>query len=85
MKRVLLTVAVLGTILLSGCEKEEVVAPSEKVLLKADKGILCRGCGDWDIIDPEGGDGSAQRTATYDAAPDSVAAPVKEIKRRKRK
>lgn len=72
MKKVLLTVAVLGTIFLSGCEKDEVLVPSEKTLLKADKGILCRGCGDWDI---KGADTSSFSTATYDGAPDTVAAP----------
>lgn len=53
MKRLLLTVAVLGTALFSACEKDEQIAPAEKTLIKADKGILCRGCGDWDIIQPD--------------------------------
>ncbi len=72
MKKVLLTVAVLGTIFLSGCEKDESLEPSEKALLKADKGILCRGCGDWDIVQPEG---TALGTTTYDGATDTVSAP----------
>ncbi len=79
MKKVLLTVAVLGTIFLSGCEKDEALVPAEKTLLKADKGILCRGCGDWDIVEPES---TAMRTATYDGATDTVAAPVKPGKRK---
>lgn len=53
MKRLLLTVAVLGTVLFSACEKDAQIAPAEKTLIKADKGILCRGCGDWDIIQPD--------------------------------
>jgi len=53
MKRLLLTVAVLGTALFSACEKDAQIAPAEKTLIKADKGILCRGCGDWDIIQPD--------------------------------
>ncbi|SKB91757.1 hypothetical protein [Daejeonella lutea] len=74
MKKVLLTVAVLGTIFFTGCEKDEALVPAEKTLLKADKGILCRGCGDWDIVDPEA---TSLRTATYDGATDTVAAPAK--------
>lgn len=53
MKKFLLTAAVLGTVLFSACEKDEQIVPTEKTLIKADKGILCRGCGDWDIIQPE--------------------------------
>jgi hypothetical protein len=53
MKRLLFTVAVLGTALFSACEKEAQIVPAEKTLIKADKGILCRGCGDWDIIQPD--------------------------------
>lgn len=53
MKRLLFTVAVLGTALFSACEKDAQIAPVEKTLIKADKGILCRGCGDWDIIQPD--------------------------------
>lgn len=78
MKRVLLTFAVLGTILLSACEKDEAVLPVEKTLLKADKGILCRGCGDWDIVAPDPNASSSSRTAIYDGETDTVAAPVKQ-------
>ena len=53
MKKLLLTAAVLGTVLLSACEKDEQIVPVEKTLIKADKGILCRGCGDWDINQAE--------------------------------
>lgn len=56
MKKALLTIAVLGTILFSGCEKDEVVAPAQKIVIKADKAVACRGCGDWDVAG----------TATYD-------------------
>lgn len=52
MKKVLLTLAVLGTIFTSACEKNESIVPIEKSLIKADKGILCRGCGDWDLNTP---------------------------------
>jgi hypothetical protein len=52
MKRLLLTAVVLGTALFSSCEKDAQLAPAEKTLIKSDKGILCRGCGDWDIVEP---------------------------------
>jgi hypothetical protein len=52
MKKLLLVAAVLGTVLLSACEKDELVVPSEKLLIKAEKGADCRGCGDWDIVAP---------------------------------
>lgn len=61
MKRLLFTVAVLGTALFSACEKDAQIVPAEKTLIKADKGILCRGCGDWDIIQP---DASTETTTT---------------------
>lgn len=53
MKKLFLTAAVLGTVLFSACEKDEQAIPVEKSLIKADKGILCRGCGDWDLIQAE--------------------------------
>ncbi|MDP3469776.1 MAG: hypothetical protein Q8S11_15655 [Daejeonella sp.] len=53
MKKLLLTVAVLGTVLLSACEKDELAVPSEKSLIKTEKGVACRGCGDWDITEPQ--------------------------------
>jgi len=53
MKRLLITLTVLGTVLFSACEINELAMPAEKTLIKAEKGILCRGCGDWDIVQPE--------------------------------
>jgi len=52
MKKLLLTAAVLGTVLFSACEKDELVVPAENSLIKAEKGVGCRGCGDWDIVEP---------------------------------
>ena len=66
MKRVLLTIAVLGTIFLSACEKEETLVPAEETVLKSDKGISCRGCADWDLTN----------TATYDGETDTVSTPA---------
>jgi len=66
MKKVLLTIAVLGTILLSACQKDEVLVPAEKATVNADKGIACRGCADWDI-NKSGKQGTAAvGTVTYD-------------------
>jgi len=52
MKKLLFKVAVLVTVLFSACEKDELVVPSEKSLIKSEKGVGCRGCGDWDIVVP---------------------------------
>jgi len=52
MKKLLLAAVVLGTVLFSACEKDELVVPAEKSLIKSDKGVGCRGCGDWDIVEP---------------------------------
>jgi hypothetical protein len=52
MKKLFLGVAVVATVLLSACEKDELAVPSEKSLIKTEKGIKCRGCGDWDIVQP---------------------------------
>jgi len=82
MKKVLLTIAILGTIFLSGCEKDEALVPAEKTLLKADKGILCRGCGQWDIVD--GGTTDALRTVSYDGETDTLSAAGK-VKKDKKK
>jgi hypothetical protein len=71
MKKVLLTIAILGTIFLSGCEKDEALIPAEKTLLKADKGILCRGCGQWDI---DGESTDALRTVSFDGETDTLSA-----------
>lgn len=75
MKKVLLTIAILGTIFLSACEKDESLVPAEQTLLKADKGILCRGCGQWDIAST--GSSAALNTVTYDGETDTLAAPAK--------
>ena len=82
MKKVLLTIAILGTIFLSGCEKDEALVPAEKTLLKADKGILCRGCGQWDIVD--GATTDALRTVSYDGETDTLSAAGK-VKKDKKK
>lgn len=64
MKKVLLTIAILGTIFLSSCEKDDTLVPAENSLIKADKGVLCRGCGQWDIATT--GTKAALNTVTYD-------------------
>jgi hypothetical protein len=63
MKKVLLALAVLGTIFLTACEKDNSLEPAEKVLLKSDKSLMCRGCGDWDIV-----------TESFSSSTDTVAA-----------
>ncbi len=79
MKKVLLTLTVIGTLFLGACEKEELATPSDKTLIKTDKGILCRGCGQWDIIDQQSeSEGGAFRSA---ATTDTTSTPVKIIKR----
>lgn len=83
MKKVLLSVAVLGTILLTACEKDNTFEPAEKTLLKADKGLMCRGCGDWDIVAPE--EGSTLRAAVYDGNTDTLATSGKKPKKGKGK
>jgi len=75
MKKVLLTIAILGTIFLSGCEKDDALVPVEKTLLKADKGVSCRGCGQWDIANS--GTNVALSTVSYDGDTDTLAATVK--------
>jgi len=52
MKKLLLAAVVLGTLLFSACEKDELVVPAEKSVIQAEKGVGCRGCGDWDIEVP---------------------------------
>ncbi|MES3017531.1 MAG: hypothetical protein V4721_07130 [Bacteroidota bacterium] len=66
MKKVLLTLAVVGTIFLSACEKENLAQPAGEKAVKTDKGISCRGCGQWDIVDP---DPSTTGLANYDGDP----------------
>ncbi len=80
MKRLLLTVAVLGTALFSACEKDEQVVPVEKTLIKADKGILCRGCGDWDIVEPD-----ATSTSLRVSSGDTTSATPTPIRTRKKR
>lgn len=52
MKRALLLLTVLGSLFLGACEKDELTTPADQNLIKTDKGILCRGCGQWDIVEP---------------------------------
>jgi hypothetical protein len=52
MKKLLFSISVLGSVFFSSCEKNELLIPEDQ-LIKSDKAILCRGCGDWDIILPE--------------------------------
>lgn len=82
MKKVLLSIAILGTIFLSGCEKDEALVPAEKTLLKADKGILCRGCGQWDIVDGTSSD--PLNTVSYDGETDTLSVPVDPKKPKKK-
>ena len=49
MKKLLTSLSVLGCLFFASCQKDEVLVP-DKQLIKADKGVMCRGCGDWDII-----------------------------------
>ena len=82
MKKVLLTIAILGTIILSGCEKEDTLVPAETTLLKADKGVACRGCGQWDIAST--GTSVALSTVTYDGETDTLTSPsVRSASRKK--
>lgn len=74
MKKVLLALAVLGTVFLTACEKDNSLEPANETLLKSDKGLMCRGCGDWDIAAPE--ESSAFETETFVSRTDSVATPV---------
>ncbi|SDL81356.1 hypothetical protein SAMN05421813_102230 [Daejeonella rubra] len=52
MQRILCILSFLVIILLNGCEKDQSIVPNEKTLIKSEKGLLCRGCGDWDLSDP---------------------------------
>ncbi|WP_411273806.1 hypothetical protein [Daejeonella sp.] len=82
MKKVLLTIAILGTIFLSSCDKDDTLVPAEKSLLKADKGVLCRGCGQWDIATT--GTKAALNTVTYDGETDTLTTPVELSTKKKR-
>ncbi len=83
MKRVLLTLAVFGTIFLNGCEKDAALVPVEKTSIKADDIIMCGGCGQWDIVDPDPeAEGSSLRSAPTN---DTTAAPAKAPKPGRRK
>ena len=82
MKKVLLTIAISGTIFLSSCEKDDTLVPAENSLLKADKGILCGGCGQWDIATTA--TKAALHTVTYDGETDTLTTPVEQISEKKR-
>ncbi len=71
MKKVLLALAVLGTVFLTACEKDNSLEPANETLLKSDKGLMCRGCGDWDIVAPE--ESSVSRSTVYVSHTDSLA------------
>jgi hypothetical protein len=64
MKKVLLTLAIVGGISLASCEKDNLNSPNTDTKIQAEKGIQCRGCGgSWDFGgsgdgDGEGGEGS---------------------------
>ena len=78
MKRILLTLTVLGSLLLGACEKEELSVPEDKTLIKVDKGIMCRGCGQWDFDNP--GDGGVEATALRTVTSvDTIATPTKKV------
>ncbi len=77
MKRVLLTLVVIGTIFLSGCEKNESIVPADKTSIKADDVIMCGGCGQWDIDNPDP-EASSSRVAVPTA--DSVSTPGRPAK-----
>ncbi|HEY1008690.1 MAG: hypothetical protein ACO1NS_14590 [Daejeonella sp.] len=81
MKKVLLTLAVSGTIFLSGCEKNETIAPEEKTSLKADDLKMCGGCGQWDIVEPDP-EASTMRV-TSSTTTDSTSASAKPGKSKK--
>jgi hypothetical protein len=83
MKKILLTAAVFGTVLFSACEKDEQIVPTEKTLIKAEKGILCRGCGDWDIIQPESSIESTTLTGT--SSIDTTSKASKPLRTRRKK
>jgi len=65
MQKLLTILAVLSILSLNGCKKEQTIAPNDKSLIKSDKGILCRGCGSWDLT---GSDVSIESTTT-DSSP----------------
>lgn len=71
MKKLLLSVAVLGTVFLSACEKDQLLVPAEQSSVKTDKGVLCRGCGDWDIADPVSSTDASRQGVTSSADTDS--------------
>jgi len=78
-----LTAAVFGTVLFSSCEKDEQITPAEKTLIKADKGILCRGCGDWDIIQPDAS--TETTTLRVTSSVDSTSTAPKPVRPRKKR
>ena len=83
MKRVLFTLTILGSLLLGSCEKEQLTAPADENLIKADKGILCRGCGQWDFTDPGIDSGATANRSIMTT--DTVATSTKTNKSKKEK
>lgn len=51
MKRLLFIITILGSVFFTSCEKNELPV-LENQLIKSEKGILCKGCGEWDIVTP---------------------------------
>lgn len=61
MQKLLTILAVLSILALNGCKKDQTIAPNDKSLIKSEKGLLCRGCGSWDL---SGSDVSIESTIT---------------------
>ncbi|MGB4397951.1 MAG: hypothetical protein WBJ10_01180 [Daejeonella sp.] len=74
MKKVLLMIAISGTIFLGSCQKDEVLVPAENSSVKVDKGVSCRGCGQWDIATT--GAKAALNTVTYDGETDKLTTQI---------
>jgi hypothetical protein len=71
MKRTLPALAILITILLNGCEKDQSILLNEKTLIKSEKGLLCRGCGQSDLSEDPSATPQAEtfRIVTTDTIP----------------
>jgi len=65
MQKLITILAVLSILSLNGCKKDQTIAPNDKSLIKSEKGLLCRGCGSWDL---SGSDVSIESTTT-DSSP----------------
>lgn len=74
MKKLLLSLSVAGCLLFVSCEKNEELIPSKQVI-QADKGIMCRGCGDWDIIGTQSTDAGTSSTDTLSNTSKSAKPP----------